>query len=158
MTHEDALKNDMEVKDMQTIACFDEFHRLSDDDIEAILSKYSLSIGLSATMGEEMGLHDLKDRFDNIEIIEVSSKLALNPLNEDTIDLELIKRNGIDKNKTKRHQAIVDHARSLRDNDKDQNILVSLKEIKECDKLGKMMKKAGLDAKLYTGTSGDSVN
>ena len=48
-----------------------------------------------------MGLHDLKDRFDNIEIIEVSSKLALNPLNENTIDLELIKRDGVDKNKTK---------------------------------------------------------
>ena len=103
MTHEEALKNDLEVKGMYTIACFDEFHRLSDDYIETILNKYSFSIGLSATMGEEMGLHDLKDRFDDIEIIEVSSKLALNPLNENTIDLDLIKRDGVDRIKTKRY-------------------------------------------------------
>jgi len=92
-------------------------------------------------MGEEMGLHDLKDRFDNIDIIEVSSKLALNPLNENTIDLDLIKKDGVNKNKAKRYQAIVDHVLSLRSNDKDQNIIVSLKEIIECDKLYKMMKK-----------------
>lgn len=83
MTHDDTLNNNGigAVKGMHTIACFDEFHRLDDDQIETILNNYSFSIGLSATMGEKLGLHDLKDRFDGINIIEVSSKLALNPLN-----------------------------------------------------------------------------
>ena len=54
-------------------------------------------------MGEKLGLHDLKNRFDGINVIEVSSKLALNPLNVNSIDLELIKKNCIEKNKAKRH-------------------------------------------------------
>ena len=76
-----------------------------------------------------MGLKDAINQYNNTEIIEIDSKYAPKPLNEKTIDLEIIKR---DMKGKKRLDSIVSTIKDIKSNDKDQNMVVVLRNKIEC--------------------------
>jgi hypothetical protein len=96
-----------------------------------------------------MGLKDAINQYDNAETIEIDPKYAPKPLNEKTIDLEIIKR---DMKGNKRIDSIVSAIKAIKSINNNQNMVVVLRNKAECIQV--MKKLDGFKVNVFVGKAG----